>query len=71
MKKQIELEDNDFGFTFEDTTEVESRIDIVMEMIEVLLKNLEKNPESKTIVWPDRAEKIKKFRDDLHKAAYK
>jgi hypothetical protein len=54
-------EDNDFGFTFADTSEVKDKVQGLRDMIMPLLNNLLKNPEKDTIVWPDREKKIKAF----------
>ena len=58
--KQLEEED-DFGFSFSDTSEVKDKVQGLRDMIIPLLNNLMKNPEKDTIVWPDREKKIKAF----------
>ena len=62
--KQIE-ENDDFGFSFADTNEMQSqakdKVQGLRDMIMPLLNNLMKNPEKDTIVWPDREKKIKAF----------
>lgn len=61
-------EDDDFGFTFTDSNEVQTKIAAtedklagLRKMIMPLLNNLMKNPEKDTILWPDRDKKIKAF----------
>ncbi len=63
---------NDFGFTIEDipidnsaTDDLQQRLDTVIEMINVLLDNLAKNPNVATISWPNRGAKIKEFKEKL------
>jgi hypothetical protein len=83
MNNDIE---NDFGFTFvEDTSELlkeesendKAKIEILEEKLDLLynsilpfLDNLCKNPDKTTIVWPNRVEKIKDFKEKLYKIAY-
>jgi len=54
-------EEHDFGFSFADTSEVKDKVQGLRDMIMPLLNNLMKNPEKDTIVWPDREKKIKAF----------
>jgi hypothetical protein len=58
-------EEDDFGFSFADTTEIKAqtkdKVQGLRDMIMPLLNNLMKNPEKDTIVWPDREKKIKAF----------
>lgn len=62
-------DDNDFGFSFAHTEELEAqsraladdKVQGLKNMIMPLLNNLMKNPEKDTIVWPDREKKIKAF----------
>jgi hypothetical protein len=68
-------EDDDFGFTFADSKEsqtkvisyedraiaAETKVEGLREMIMPLLKNLMKDPEKDTILWPNREKKIKAF----------
>jgi len=68
MIENKEVED-DFGFTFSDSNEMQNQIKSNVEdkaqglrkMIMPLLNNLMKNPEKDTIVWPNREKKIKDF----------
>ena len=68
MIENKEVED-DFGFTFSDSNEIQNQIKSNVEdkaqglrkMIMPLLNNLMKNPEKDTIVWPNREKKIKDF----------
>ena len=74
LRKQLEKdvmkldESNDFGFTFIDSNEIETKVKFtenklegLRNMIMPLLNNLMKNPEKDTILWPDREVKIKAF----------
>lgn len=57
-------EENDFGFSFEDSYELKSQNEKLIglkNMIMPLLNNLMKNPEKDTILWPNRKEKIQEF----------
>jgi hypothetical protein len=61
-------EDDDFGFTFADSNEIQQKVATTEDklaglraMIMPLLNNLMKNPEKDTILWPDREKKIKAF----------
>jgi len=61
-------EDDDFGFTFADSTEIQAKVTTtedklqgLRKMIMPLLNNLMKNPDKDTILWPDREKKIKAF----------
>lgn len=81
MKKEQEIEDFDFGFSFSEfsTDEVEEkitkqketseelnrRLNLLYTQIETFLINLSKNPEKTTINWPNRVEKIEEFRKKL------
>jgi len=61
----MNLDEDDFGFTFADTTEIQTqaqdKVHGLRDMIMPLLNNLMKNPEKDTIVWPGREKKIKEF----------
>jgi hypothetical protein len=61
----MNLDEDDFGFTFSDTTEIQTqaqdKVHGLRDMIMPLLNNLMKNPEKDTIVWPGREKKIKEF----------
>lgn len=68
--KKMKLdEDDDFGFTFTDSQEIQTKVAAATEdklaglrkLIMPLLKNLMKNPEKDTIVWPNRKQKIEEF----------
>jgi hypothetical protein len=61
-------EDDDFGFTFVDSNEIQQKVSSTEDklaglqaMIMPLLANLKKNPEKDTIYWPDREKKINAF----------
>jgi hypothetical protein len=58
-------EENDFGFTFSDSSELQAqnqdKVEGLRNMIIPLLNNLMKNPEKDTIVWPSREKTIKAF----------
>ena len=73
----IKLEE-DFGFSFvdEDVEElkqesdenikiIQKRLDDLYMAIEPFLDNLASNPEKSTIYWPNRVDKIKKFKEKL------
>jgi uncharacterized coiled-coil DUF342 family protein len=45
--------------------DLEKRIDLLYSSILPFLDNLCKNPEKTTILWPDRVEKIQKFKKKL------
>lgn len=68
-EKKMKLnEDDDFGFTFADSTEIQAKVTTtedklqgLRKMIMPLLNNLMKNPDKDTILWPDREKKIKAF----------
>jgi hypothetical protein len=61
----MNLDEDDFGFTFADTAEIQTqaqdKVHGLRDMIMPLLNNLMKNPEKDTIVWPGREKKIKDF----------
>jgi hypothetical protein len=61
----MNLDDNDFGFSFAHTDDIKAegkdKVQGLKNMIMPLLNNLMKNPEKDTIVWPDREKKIKAF----------
>lgn len=72
LKRENEVmkldESDDFGFTFIDSNEIESKVKTtedklqgLRKMIMPLLNNLMKNPEKDTILWPNRDKKIKEF----------
>lgn len=58
-------EEDDFGFTFADSNEIQAqtqdKVEGLKNMIMPLLNNLMKNPEKDTIVWPNRDKTIKAF----------
>jgi hypothetical protein len=65
---QLNEEDDDFGFTFMDSSEIQTiqtqaqdKVHGLRNMIMPLLNNLMKNPEKDTIVWPNRDKSIKAF----------
>jgi hypothetical protein len=64
MKIEID-EENDFGFTFNDSEEIKAqsvdKVQGLRKMIMPLLNNLMKSPEKDTIVWPNRDKTIKQF----------
>ena len=73
MNKKNEIldldESDDFGFSFTDSSELElkavattqDKLYGLRDMIMPLLKNLMKNPDKDTIVWPGRKERIEEF----------
>lgn len=69
---------DDFGFTLEDSVEEQAvlqigeinikaqmALDELYERFLPLLNNLQKSPEKSVINWPDRVEKITKFKEEL------
>jgi hypothetical protein len=58
---QLNEEDDDFGFTFLDSSSANDKVQGLRDMIMPLLNNLMKNPEKDTIVWPNRDKSIKAF----------
>ena len=67
-KKMKLNEEDDFGFTFTDSQEIQTKVSAsedklagLRKLIMPLLKNLMKNPEKDTIVWPNRKQKIEEF----------
>ena len=60
-----DIEEDDFGFTFADSNEIQEqtkdKAEGLKKMIMPLLNNLMKNPEKDTIVWPGREKTIKAF----------
>ena len=82
MKKEQQIEDFDFGFSFsefstqdaeekitkekETSEELNRRINLLYSTVDTFLINLSKNPEKTTINWPNRAEKIEEFRQKLN-----
>jgi uncharacterized coiled-coil protein SlyX len=81
MKKEQQIEDFDFGFSFSEisteeveekitkekqtTDELNRRLELLYSTIDIFLSNLSKNPEKTTINWPNRVEKITEFREKL------
>lgn len=75
-KLSISSSDDDFGFTFADETQItetvvqqtetlNERLQLMYDSIIPLLKNLNSNPDQEYIKWPNRTEKIKKFKNKL------
>lgn len=70
---------NDFGFFFDDDLSetvatvtsdkitTENAAKALYAKIDMLLKNLESNPDKPTINWPDRVSHVQKFRASLQK----
>lgn len=58
-------EEDDFGFTFVDSNEMQQqsndKVQGLRDMIMPLLNNLKKNPDKDTIVWPNRDKQIDSF----------
>jgi hypothetical protein len=66
------LDDEDFGFSFSDTTDekiqnddLANRLQMMYDAIIPLLKNLNKNPNQEYIKWPNRTDKINEFKAKL------
>lgn len=78
-KKDFVIDFEDMGFSFGDdiqeenlsvkknSEELEKRLEKLFSTINSFLDNMSKNPEQKTLVWPNRAEKIKEFKELLSK----
>lgn len=71
-------DDEDFGFSFIDESEIEERVQTaegsfkerlaeIEKLLLPLLNNLTKDPEKVMIKWPNRVEVVKKYRDKLLK----
>ena len=71
---------SDFGFTFEESSDIiqdeltKAKYDLALvksslyklqEMINPLLDNLMKDPEKTTINWPNRVEKVQQFKEQI------
>lgn len=65
-KPAVVLDQEDFGFTHVDSakTVVSTKADLIKKKIGPFLDNLAKNPD-KDIHWPDRDQKITKFKKEL------
>ncbi len=48
------------------TTSLDGKIESVMQAINVFLDNLQKEPEKKYLLWPDRAAKVKQFQSKIN-----
>jgi len=81
-KNKINIDDlNDFGFSFDDSElvkvkemeekseDLSGRIDTLVAVFNKFLDNLSENPDQKTLVWPNRIEKIEQFRMLIKKIA--
>jgi hypothetical protein len=80
-KNPDSVDEFDFGFSFvdediaviqqehqnsiEETKDLEARLGLMYKTILPFLDNLCKNPEKSTIHWPNRVEKIEKFKQKL------
>jgi len=69
-------DEDDFGFSLvtseelkntDELTKLQMKLEGVVKMIMPLLNNLMANPEKEFIQWPDRVDKIKKFKAKLEK----
>jgi hypothetical protein len=76
---QMAKDIDDFGFSFSDgsdipevtsvvksTNDLTDRYGITLKMINTFLDNLAKEPDKKYLLWPDRAAKVKAFKDKLN-----
>lgn len=78
-KKDFVIDFEDMGFSFGDdlseenklvkqsSEETQNRLDKMFTIVNAFLDNMAKNPEQKTLVWPNRAEKISEFKELLSK----
>lgn len=69
-KEMIKKSEEDFGFSFVDEDEIaavgiKSKTGELLDAIMPFLDNLAKNPEKDHIKWPNRVEKIEKFKKKL------
>ena len=78
---EFNFDDNDFGFTFEDSADLptkeeaesletdfvreKDRAEELRDAIQPLLDNLKKNPEQDLIKWPNRVKAIEAFETKL------
>ena len=71
-------DEEDFGFSFVDESEIEERVQTaegsfkerlaeIERLMLPLLNNLTKDPEKVMIKWPNRVEVVQKYRDKLLK----
>lgn len=78
-KENFVIDFEDMGFSFADdiveenektkqsTKETQERLDKLFSTVNAFLDNMAKNPDQKTLVWPNRAEKIAEFKQMLLK----
>ena len=77
-KKDFVIDFADMGFSFADENvieeindtkqqveEIEERMDRLYTIFVAFLDNLSKDPETETLVWPKRAEKIAEFKETI------
>jgi len=77
MASDVDLGNNDFGFSFHDKTDLKPepvqdandvirvRLKEILAYIQPLFDNLKKNPEKDYIYWPNRVAKIEEFERKL------
>jgi DNA repair exonuclease SbcCD ATPase subunit len=65
LKKQVKSNTNDFSKVSEENEILKNNMKELFELTNKFLENLKKNPEKKTIYWPNRAEKIEEFQEKL------
>jgi hypothetical protein len=62
MTDEFDDEGDDFGFSFSSAEDVvnphKEALEKVLKLFRPLLKNLAKEPQKDTIVWPNRAKKV-------------
>jgi hypothetical protein len=64
-KEENEKLKQEYHSSLEEVERIQKRLNDLYELIEPFLDNLCKNPERSTIHWPNRAEKIQKFKEKL------
>jgi hypothetical protein len=66
---EFDEESDDFGFSFSSAEDVENphkeALEKVLKLFRPLLKNLAKEPQKDTIVWPNRAKKVEEVMKKL------
>ena len=66
---EFDEEDGDFGFSFSSAEDVgnpyKEALEKVLKLFIPLLKNLAKEPQKETIVWPNRTKKIEEVMKKL------
>ena len=70
-EKEIE-KGNDFGFSFEDSeSDIPNhtngdKLSKIMDLVNDFLDKLAANPDSKILKWPDRAQRVRDFKNTIN-----